>query len=91
MIKNTLFSFGIVGLVVAGLFAAASFKPSEGRLQRTLEAAGYQDVHFTGYRFFGCGNDDMFHDGFTAKGANNQLISGVICSAPLKGLTIRLD
>jgi hypothetical protein len=86
MIKDTLFGFSIIGMLIAGLFVAASFKPSKGRLQRTLEAAGYQDVHFTG-----CGNDDMFHDGFTAKDANNQLISGVVCSAPLKGLTIRLD
>lgn len=59
--------------------------------ERVLVGAGYKNVTLTGYRFFGCGEDDLFHDGFEATGPTGQRITGVVCGGILKGSTIRLD
>lgn len=58
---------------------------------RVLEQAGYTQIQPTGYRFFGCADNDLFREGFRALGPNGKPVSGVACSAPLKGHTIRLD
>lgn len=55
-----------------------------------LEAEGCTDIEITGYRFFGCSQDDMFQTGFTCK-KNGKDISGVVCQGVLKGKTIRYD
>jgi len=81
----------IIGVAVLGFAAIWASFPSDQKLQNALHAAGYQDVQLTGYRFFACSEDDLFHNGFEAKGAGGVQISGVVCSAPLKGMTIRLD
>ncbi len=59
--------------------------------QRALAGAGYTKVTLTGYRFFGCGEDDFYHDGFEAVGPSGQKVAGVVCSGILKGATVRLD
>lgn len=56
--------------------------------RRVLEVDGFTDVEITGYSFFGCGRDDVFHTQFTAK-KNGHITSGVVCSGFLKGATIR--
>lgn len=58
---------------------------------KALEGAGYSEVNITGYKFFGCSEDDTFHTGFIAKGANGKQVTGVVCSGWLKGSTIRTD
>lgn len=58
--------------------------------ERVLVSQGYTDIQITGYRVFGCSEDDDFSTGFTAK-MNNKTVSGVVCSGILKGATTRLD
>lgn len=58
---------------------------------KALEGAGYTDIKITGYKFFGCGNDDTFHTGFNATGVNGKQVSGVVCGGLMKGSTIRVD
>lgn len=64
---------------------------SESDATRALAGAGYRDVHITGYRWWGCSKDDQFHTGFEAVGLTGQRVSGVVCSAWMKGSTIRMD
>lgn len=76
-------------LIVILLLAGCT---SESNAQRALQAAGYKDIRMTGYRFFGCSEDDFSHTGFEATGQNGQRISGVVCSGLFfKGSTIRTD
>lgn len=56
-----------------------------------LEGAGYSQIQMTGYELFGCSKDDLFHDGFTARGMNGKQVEGVVCSGLLKGATIRIS
>lgn len=58
---------------------------------RALAGAGYKDIEITGYRVFGCSDDDAFHAGFQAIGPNGQQVTGVVCSGLFKGATIRTD
>lgn len=58
---------------------------------RALEGAGYTNIKITGYRVFGCHEDDTFRTGFKATGNNGKQVSGVVCSGILKGSTIRVD
>lgn len=57
-----------------------------------LKRQGYTDVEITGYRFWSCSDDDLFHTGFTAKSPAGQPIAGTVCAGWLfKGATIRFD
>jgi major membrane immunogen (membrane-anchored lipoprotein) len=58
---------------------------------RIVSDAGYTNVQTTGYRIFGCSDDDTFRTGFQAISANGKKVSGVVCGGILKGSTIRLD
>jgi hypothetical protein len=58
---------------------------------RALQGAGYHDIQMSGSRWFGCDTDDMFATGFEAKGATGTPVTGVVCSGPLKGSTVRTD
>ena len=58
---------------------------------RAVEAQGMTDVHTTGYRVFGCSEDDDFHTGFEAKDSRGRKVTGVVCSGWLKGATVRID
>lgn len=57
---------------------------------RVLEGDGYANVQLTGYKWFTCGKDDMFSNGFVAT-KNGKNISGCVCSGFFKGNTIRLN
>jgi hypothetical protein len=59
--------------------------------KHTLEVNGYTKIKMTGFDMFGCGNDDKFADGFTAKSPNGEVVTGTVCSGFFKGSTIRLD
>ena len=54
-----------------------------------LEEQGYTNVEITGYNPFACSEDDMYRLNFTATSPNGTPVKGVVCSAPLKGYTIR--
>lgn len=76
-------------VLVAALLLAACTSADEAT--RTLAGAGYRDIKITGYRFFGCSDNDSFHTGWEAKGQDGRAVSGVVCSGVLKGATIRVD
>lgn len=59
--------------------------------QRVLEQSGYTNIKITGFRFFGCGQDDVFRTGFTAVGPSGKNIEGVVCGDFIKASTIRVD
>lgn len=77
----------LIFLVVLSL--AACTRPDSAR--RAAEHTGLTNVAMTGYRFFGCGKDDIYADGFTATDARGSHVSGVVCAGPLKGSTVRFD
>ena len=56
-----------------------------------LEGMGFTDVETTGYRYFGCSEDDTFHTGFTATSPSGKEVSGVVCGDWFKGATVRFD
>lgn len=56
-----------------------------------LQQQGYSQVEITGYRFFGCGEQDAWHTGFVATAPNGQRVEGVVCEGVFKGQTIRFD
>ncbi len=58
---------------------------------KALRSAGYSDIKITGYNIFGCSEDDFFHTGFRARGADGTVVKGTVCQGILKGSTIRLD
>jgi hypothetical protein len=60
--------------------------------RRILEDAGYTGVEIKGYSVFGCSDDDVYHDKFTAISAAGRPVTGVVCGGYLfKGATIRLN
>jgi hypothetical protein len=60
----------------------------ETATRQTLEDEGYTNIRTTGYAFFGCGRDDAFRTGFTAK-RGDKAVNGVVCCGLLKGCTVR--
>lgn len=61
------------------------------KASRILEEQGYNSIRITGYRFWGCSEDDNFVTGFEAKTSTSKTVTGVVCGGFLKGSTIRLD
>lgn len=61
------------------------------KAQRALEALGFEDIQWTGYRFTGCADGDTFHTGFKAKNVRNKDVTGVVCSGFFKDATVRID
>lgn len=56
-----------------------------------LRTQGFKNIQVTGYNFFACSEDDMFHTGFSAIAPNGQRVSGTVCGGWLKGKTVRFD
>lgn len=78
----------IAALAVAAALTACS---SRSEAERAVTALGFTDVKTTGYRLFGCSEDDNFHTGFEATDKNGKRVTGVVCSGFLKGATVRID
>lgn len=78
-------------LLMALIAVAAMGCTAPDKTVQVLRSAGYTDIVTTGYEVFGCGKDDAFHTGFTAKGPTGVPVSGVVCSGMLKGSTIRIN
>jgi hypothetical protein len=76
-------------LVAVLLALAGCTKPADST--SSLEGAGYTKIEITGFRFFGCSEDDTFRTGFKAVGPSGKTVTGVVCGGLLKGSTIRLD
>lgn len=77
----------IIMLALLGLVGCTNEKAAI----KALDGAGYSNIRITGYKFFGCSEDDLYHTGFTATGPTGKPVTGVVCDAPLKSSTIRLD
>ena len=78
-------------LLLIGSIALMAGCTDASKATRTLQAAGYQQIEITGYSVFGCSEDDTFHTGFVATGANGSRVEGVVCSGIFKGATIRTE
>lgn len=81
----------LLGMVVVVGTALANGCTDEVTAKRVLEAQGYTDIEFTGYRLFMSGEGEVYSTGFRAKGANGQTVTGAVTNGPLKGSTIRYD
>ena len=80
---------GLAAAVTLPLMTAACTDPKGA--SEALQNEGFDNVQMTGYRVWGCSDDDDFHTGFTATNAKGRPVSGVVCSGFLKGSTIRYD
>lgn len=57
---------------------------------RTLHAAGFTDVHTTGWEPFMCGESDTFKTGFVATNPAGARVKGAVCCGFMfKGCTVR--
>lgn len=80
----------LLPLAALGLLALAGCTdPNVAR--RALEQAGLTDIEIGGYAAFSCAESDMFATKFTATNIRGLRVSGAVCSAPLKGATVRYD
>ena len=60
--------------------------------RRVLEGAGYTKIKTTGYNFFACSQDDLFHTGFEAIGPTGKFVKGTVCEGFIfKNSTIRFE
>lgn len=78
-------------LVVFCFLAGCTDAP---RARRVLEDQGYSNVTITGYRWWGCADDDSCATGFEAIAPGGKKVKGVVCSGFglfSKGATVRLD
>lgn len=66
---------------------SSSFK--KGKLQ--LKQMGFTNIKQESYPFFCCAEDDniLFSTGFSAYTSDGEKVEGCMCSAFLKGVTIR--
>lgn len=81
----------IIKIAAACAVLALAGCSDEVMARRVLEDQGYSDIRTTGFSWWGCGDDDAFKTGFTAKGPTGRPVSGVICSGWwAKGATVRL-
>lgn len=78
-------------IIAIACFATLAGCTDADGARKALEGAGYTEISIGGYSAFGCGQDDMYHTEFKAKGATGKPVEGVVCSAPFKGKTIRID
>lgn len=78
-------------LSIIAIMASMSGCTDSSHTEKVLSNDGYKDIQITGYRFFGCPDEDTFHTGFEATNANGKHVSGVVCSGFIMGSVIRLD
>lgn len=78
-------------LIAAALLICVAGCTRVDSATRILLDEGYSNIQTTGYRWFGCGREDSFRTGFTAKGPTGRPVSGVVCQGIFKSGTVRLD
>ncbi|MFY3534617.1 MULTISPECIES: hypothetical protein [Achromobacter] len=80
-------------LIIALAMAVAGCTDAQNA-HRLLTNSGYSDIQITGYRWFGCSEDDTVRTGFTAKGPGGAHVSGIVCQGWgwfTKAATIRFE
>jgi hypothetical protein len=77
---------------ILGLFTLSSCSDKEGTI-RALEMQGFTNIEIKGYNILGCDEKDFYHTSFRACKSTDQssCITGVVCSGPFKGSTIRYN
>ncbi len=61
-------------------------------VKKYSEEQGWASFNVTGYRWFGCSDDDWYQTGFSAVTKDGKKVTGVVCSGLFfKGATMRLD
>jgi len=63
---------------------------NEQSTEELLTREGYSNIETTGYKWFTCGGNDIYHTGFKAT-KNNSVVTGTVCEGIFKGKTIRYD
>ena len=77
--------FLIAVLVIISLSGCTDKETTE----RILKNDGFSNITITGYNFFACSKDDIYHTGFIAKKGDKK-IEGTVCSGLIfKNSTIR--
>jgi len=61
------------------------------KAKKQLEMQGYTNVEKTGYNAFCCADKDTYSTGFKCTDKQGNIVKGCICSAVLKGITIRFE
>lgn len=75
--------------IVIGLAVLLSACTDTNTANRVLQAQGFTKIEILGYSPFGCSEDDLYHTKFLAYSQSGQIVTGVVCSAPFKGATVR--
>lgn len=78
-------------IVAVAALALSACGVNPDKATRTLKSMGYTNIQIGGFAFFGCGDKDSFRSTFTATGQDGTRVSGVVCSAWFKGMTVRFD
>ena len=78
-------------LVVGGIIGVGHIPGKDLEAQRFLENQGYSEIKMTGYKFWGCGNGDIFKESFIAINGNGKEVSGIVCWGLFKGKTPRFN
>lgn len=81
-----------VALVVLVLALASGIGMTDADdATRVLGDSGFRSIKITGYKFFGCGDSDFFHTGFSAISPSGRRVTGVVCKGIIKKNTVRID
>lgn len=89
--KKIIHKFNILFFVAIISIASCTSDNDFEKGKKQLENQGYTNIENTGHNFFCCDENDSFSTGFKAKDKNGKEVKGCICSAFLKGITIRFE
>jgi len=81
----------LVVLVMISVSVLVAGCTNSNKAQRVLEANGYTQIQYTGYRFFMKSDNETFSTGFRAKSPSGKIVTGAVTSGWIGGGTIRLD
>ncbi|RJT47192.1 hypothetical protein D6C13_02185 [Rahnella woolbedingensis] len=77
----------IIGIALICVALAGCTDPE--RAEKVLADNGFTNIHIGGYSWAGCSNGDNYATEFDATSPAGKQVNGVVCSAWLKGSTIR--
>lgn len=80
-------------ILLGALCLALSACRDEETARRVLGANGFHDIQITddNFWFSGCAQDNTYSTRFRAVSTGGQIVTGVVCSGPGKGATLRFD
>jgi hypothetical protein len=77
-------------LIIIAMTISACTNPDNAT--RILRENGYTDVRMTGYSWYACSEDDIYHSGFQAKSPLGSQVAGTVCEGLFfKNSTIRFE